>query len=169
MPRKNNQARRAKKKVEKVAAKMVEEGGRYGEFCDRDDMPGRVWRFKAEQTATECNCCDQTFCAEECPTCPRAVANLPCLCASQTCMECMQKHIYTNEKPCGDPDCERVHFECPTCRKGMNFVTGYNLKSRRDDWGHCVEYQFCCFDYVLFGERCFICSCIIRICVRASV
>ena len=131
MPRKNNQARRVKKKLAKVAAKMIEDGGRYGEFCERDDMPGRVWKFKADQTATECDCCDRKFC-QDCD-CQGSVSNLPCLCPAQTCMECMQRHIDTNEKPCGDPDCTRIHFECPTCRKEMNFVAlyGFQLKSRK--------------------------------------
>jgi len=138
MPRKNNQARRLKKKLAKQAAflsayseKMIEEGGKYGEFCERDEMPGKVWVYKADQKETKCDCCDREFCAEDCSTCPRAVANLPCLCASQTCAECMQKHVHTNRKPCDDSDCERIHFECPTCRKSLIFeVPSYGLNTK---------------------------------------
>ena len=121
-----NQRRRTKKKLEKLAAKMIEEGGRYGEFCKRDDMPGRVWKYKADQIESVCDCCDHKFC-EDCD-CSGSVANLPCLCAAQTCVGCMQKHIDSNEKHCGDPDCTTVHFECPTCRKRMNFEASYGLQ-----------------------------------------
>ena len=93
---------------------MRNQGSRWGEFGTHDDMPGRTFRYKPDPVETECIICDRKFDEDDED---RRVGNLPCMCASTLCRECVLKLIRQNGKTCSNPHCNKIHFRCPTCKR----------------------------------------------------
>ena len=128
MPSRNKRLKKAaqkkRKQQENASVKnrqqQKELAQRYGEFQQKDDMPGQTWQRKKLCVETECFGCvrpSTTFCKSSC-NCRGKPALLNCLCAPIFCNACIHKHINLTGDFC-DCGCNWVYFECPTCREVM--------------------------------------------------
>jgi len=85
-----------------------------------DGMPGYVQKkvFKLPREEEECILCCRNFCP--CPDgdCNLSPCDLPCLCPTSVCKECMRETIETLRRPC-ECGCGNYLFRCPTCNKDI--------------------------------------------------
>ena len=128
MPSRNKRLKKAaqkkRKQQENVSLKIRQQqkslAERYGEFHQKDDMPGKTWQRKKPCVETECFGCvrrSTTFFTNSC-SCNGKPALLQCLCAPILCIACINRHIDVTGDVC-DCGCCVVYFSCPTCRELM--------------------------------------------------
>ena len=95
-----------------------------------DGMPG-FWanrtHVKGLIETTECRDCGENFCtSRSCAICACKPSVLECLCAPATCKNCFAKFAVERGWDCDDPDCDKVHTNCASCRKQFAFPSGFN-------------------------------------------
>jgi hypothetical protein len=89
----------------------------------RNGMPGLTpyLTYKRVPQTNQCLACLDDFCG--CAGgCSNGPARLQCLCAPTLCGNCIAEHALSTGTRCPDPTCGKVHFNCPSCRKGFNHV-----------------------------------------------
>ena len=111
--RQRKEAARIKKYETRIEKEQKELAAQYGEYIQKDDMPGKTWQRKKLCVEPRCFGCGKKWCKCQ-KNCDEKPYRLACLCAPIFCGNCMFGHFKSNHTHWDD---DTTTYTCPTCRK----------------------------------------------------